>query len=153
MLEEMRQLAAAKRAKASLLPRSTVAPEPGAKWRAQIRTAADRGTPMPRCQGGCCLANAGLERSANSELVGDQGAQKQPQRVRKTFCGCMAPPGGIEPTSSPEEGLILSIELRRRMEMCKEDYSQGKGTCQMMHVPLVLVFLASMRDRFSQTVM
>ena len=29
--------------------------QPGAKRRAQIRTAADRGTPMPRCQGGCHL--------------------------------------------------------------------------------------------------
>ena len=29
--------------------------KPGAKRRAQIRTAADRGTPMPRCQGGCHL--------------------------------------------------------------------------------------------------
>ena len=27
------------------------------------------GTPMPRCQGGCCLANAGLKRSTNTSLV------------------------------------------------------------------------------------
>ena len=43
--------------------------KPGAKRRAQTRTAADRGTPMPRCQGGCCLANTSLECSANTSLA------------------------------------------------------------------------------------
>lgn len=28
--------------------------------------------------------------------------------------------------------------------MCKEDYSQGKGTCQMMHVPFGLLSLVSL---------
>ena len=53
-----------------LTARQAAGTQPGAKWRAQIRTAADRGTPMPRCQGGCCLANASLKRSANSSLRG-----------------------------------------------------------------------------------
>lgn len=42
--------------------------KPGAKRRAQIRTAADRGTPMPRCQGGCHLAGASLKSSTNTSL-------------------------------------------------------------------------------------
>ena len=43
--------------------------KPGAKRRAQIRTAACRGTPMPRCQGGCHLAGASLKSSTNTNLA------------------------------------------------------------------------------------
>ena len=48
--------------------------KPGAKRRAQIRTAADRGTPMPRCQGGCHLAGASLKSSTNTSLWGFSNA-------------------------------------------------------------------------------
>ena len=47
--------------------------KPGAKRRAQIRTAADRGTPMPRCQGGCHLAGASLKSSTNTSLWSGEG--------------------------------------------------------------------------------
>ena len=47
----------------------TAGTQPGAKWRAQIRTAACRGTPVPRCQGGWHLANTSL-RDEQAQALG-----------------------------------------------------------------------------------
>ena len=60
----------------------TAGTQPGAKWRAQIRTAADRGTPMPRCQGGCHLAGASLKSSTNTSLWGFANAASRARPVR-----------------------------------------------------------------------
>ena len=56
--------------------------KPGAKRRAQIRTAACRGTPMPRCQGGCHLAGASLKSLANTSLWGFSNAASRARPVR-----------------------------------------------------------------------
>ena len=56
--------------------------QPGAKRRAQIRTAACRGTPMPRCQGGCHLAGASLKSSTNTSLWGFANAASRARPVR-----------------------------------------------------------------------
>ena len=56
--------------------------QPGAKRRAQIRTAAYRGTPMPRCQGGCHLAGTSLKSSTNTSLVDRRGPGAQEKTCR-----------------------------------------------------------------------
>ena len=68
--------------------------KPGAKRRAQIRTAACRGTPMPRCQGGCHLAGASLKSSTNTSLWGFE-EKTAPQEVEQfEIRGLFASVGG-----------------------------------------------------------